>query len=157
MSQETKNQKPKTSIDFANLQHQHNLYKEEIEEAILKVARDCNFIMGSQIDELERNLEKFTGSKYAISCSSGTDALLLAMMALDIQPDDEITDAINISDTNWDIEKLKMSDKNSCIKLEIKKNQNVVSIDLQVDSAKDSTICKKIRDSGLVSKVYEVY
>ncbi len=77
-------------IDFANLQHQHNLYKEEIEEAILKVARDCNFIMGSQIDELERNLEKFTGSKYAISCSSGTDALLLAMMALDIQPDDEI-------------------------------------------------------------------
>ena len=90
MSQETKNQKPKTSIDFANLQHQHNLYKEEIEEAILKVARDCNFIMGSQIDELERNLEKFTGSKYAISCSSGTDALLLAMMALDIQPDDEI-------------------------------------------------------------------
>ena len=77
-------------IDFANLKIQHNLYKEEIEEAILKVARDCNFIMGSQIDELERNLEKFTGSKYAISCSSGTDALLLAMIALDIQPDDEI-------------------------------------------------------------------
>ncbi len=77
-------------IDFANLQHQHNLYKEEIEEAILKVARDCNFIMGSQIDELERNLEKFTGSKYAISCSSGTDALLLAMMALDIKPGDEV-------------------------------------------------------------------
>ena len=45
-------------IDFANLKIQHNLYKEEIEEAILKVARDCNFIMGSQIDELERNLEK---------------------------------------------------------------------------------------------------
>ena len=77
-------------IDFANLKIQHKLYKEEIEEAILKVARDCNFIMGSQIDELERNFEKFTGSKYAISCSSGTDALLLAMMALDIQPDDEI-------------------------------------------------------------------
>ncbi len=90
MSQETKNQKPKTSIDFANLQHQHNLYKEEIEEAILKVARDCNFIMGTQIDELERNLEKFTGAKHAISCSSGTDALLLAMMALDIKPGDEV-------------------------------------------------------------------
>ena len=70
---------------------------------------------------------------------------------------DDITDAINISDTNWDIEKLKMSDKNSCIKLEVKKNQNIVSIDVQVDSAKDSTICKKIRDSGMVSKVYEVY
>ena len=70
---------------------------------------------------------------------------------------DDIKDAINISDTNWDIEKLKMSDKNSCIELEVKKNQNIVSIDVQVDSAKDSTICKKIRDSGLVSKVYEVY
>ena len=70
---------------------------------------------------------------------------------------EDIKDAINIGDTNWDIEKLKMSDKNSCIKLEIKKNQNIVSIELQVDSAKDSTICKKIRDSGLVSKVYEVY
>lgn len=90
MSLKTKNQKLKTNIDFANLQYQHNLYKDEIEEAILKVARDCNFIMGSQIDELERSLEKFTGAKYAISCSSGTDALLLAMMALDIKPGDEV-------------------------------------------------------------------
>ena len=77
-------------IDFANLKIQHNLYKEEIEKTILKVTQDYNFIMDSQIDKLERDLEKFTGSKYAISCSSGTDALLLAMMALDIQPDDEI-------------------------------------------------------------------
>lgn len=77
-------------IDFANLRVQHEFYKEEIEEAILKVVRDCNFIMGSQVDELERNLENFTTAKYAISCSSGTDALLLAMMALDIKPDDEI-------------------------------------------------------------------
>ena len=77
-------------IDFANLQHQHNLYKDEIEEAILKVARNCNFIMGEEVAELERALETFTGAKYAISCSSGTDALLLAMMALDIKPGDEI-------------------------------------------------------------------
>ena len=90
MSQKTKNQKPKTSIDFANLQHQHNLYKEEIEEAILKVARNCNFIMGDEVQELEKSLEKFTGAKYAISCSNGTDALLLAMMALDIKPGDEV-------------------------------------------------------------------
>src|SRR5574344_1795937 len=70
---------------------------------------------------------------------------------------EDIKDAINISETNWDIDRLKMSDKISCIRLEVKKNQNVVSIELQVDSAKDTTICKKIRDSGLVSKVYEVY
>ncbi len=77
-------------IDFANLQYQHNLYKDEIEEAILKVARNCNFIMGKEVDEFERSLEKFTEAKHAISCSSGTDALLLAMMALDIKPGDEI-------------------------------------------------------------------
>ena len=77
-------------IDFANLQYQHELYKEEIEEAILKVARNCNFIMGDEVQELEKSLEKFIGSKYAISCSNGTDALLLAMMALDIKPGDEV-------------------------------------------------------------------
>ncbi|MFA7611424.1 MAG: aminotransferase class I/II-fold pyridoxal phosphate-dependent enzyme, partial [Sulfurimonas sp.] len=77
-------------IDFANLQYQHNLYKEEIEEAILKVARNCNFIMGDEVQVLEKNLEEFTGAAYAISCSNGTDALLLAMMALDIKPGDEV-------------------------------------------------------------------
>lgn len=77
-------------IDFANLQYQHELYKDEIEEAMLKVARNCNFIMGEEVEELELNLEKFTGAKYAVSCSNGTDALLLAMMALDIKPGDEV-------------------------------------------------------------------
>lgn len=77
-------------IDFANLQYQHDLYKKEIEDAILKVARNCNFIMGEEVVDLEDALQKFTDAKYAISCSSGTDALLLAMMALDIKPGDEV-------------------------------------------------------------------
>jgi UDP-2-acetamido-2-deoxy-ribo-hexuluronate aminotransferase len=77
-------------IDFANLQYQHDLYKDEIEEAILKVARSANYIMGDEVVELEKNLEKFTGAKHAISCSSGTDALLLAMMALGIGSGDEV-------------------------------------------------------------------
>ncbi|MCG3689199.1 DegT/DnrJ/EryC1/StrS family aminotransferase [Aliarcobacter butzleri] len=77
-------------IDFANLQYQHELYKDEIESAILKVARNCNFIMGNEVQELEKSLEEFTGAKYAVSCSNGTDALLLAMMALDIKPGDEV-------------------------------------------------------------------
>jgi len=80
---------PRT-IDFANLKYQHELYQDEIESAILKVARECNFIMGDEVQELERNLELFTGAKHAITCSSGTDALLLAMMAIDIKPGDEV-------------------------------------------------------------------
>lgn len=77
-------------IDFANLQHQYRLYKTELDHAIHAVLDKSNYIMGSEVTDLEGNLQTFTGAKHAISCSSGTDALLLAMMALDIRPDDEI-------------------------------------------------------------------
>ena len=77
-------------IDFAKLQYQYQLYKEELDQAIHGVLDKSNYIMGNEVNDLEENLEKFTGAKHAITCSSGTDALLLAMMALDIQPDDEI-------------------------------------------------------------------
>ena len=77
-------------IDFAKLQYQYQLYKEEIDQAIHGVLDKSNYIMGNEVKELEENLQDFTGAKYAITCSSGTDALLLAMMALDIKPDDEI-------------------------------------------------------------------
>ena len=87
----TTNHQPLTiNIDFANLQYQHQLYQNEIEEAILKVARNCNFIMGEEVSQLEKSLEEFTGAKYAITCSNGTDALLLAMMALGIKAGDEV-------------------------------------------------------------------
>ena len=78
------------NIDFAKLQDQYQLYKQEIDAAIYSVLNKSNYIMGEEIIELESSLEKFTGAKYAISCSSGTDALLLAMMALNIKPGDEI-------------------------------------------------------------------
>jgi len=77
-------------IDFANLQYQYQLYKDEIDEAIHNVLDKSNYIMGEEVNELEENLQDFSGAKYAITCSSGTDALLLAMMALDIKPGDEI-------------------------------------------------------------------
>ena len=78
------------NIDFANLQLQYQKYKADIDANIQAVLNKSNYIMGEEIHELERALEKFTGAKHAITCSSGTDALLLAMMALDIQPGDEI-------------------------------------------------------------------
>ncbi len=77
-------------IDFAKLQYQYQLYKEEIDNAIYKVLDNSNYIMGSEVKELEEKLEKFTGSKNGITCSSGTDALILSMMALDIKPNDEV-------------------------------------------------------------------
>lgn len=77
-------------IDFANLKLQYLKYKDEIDQNLQEVLNSTNFIMGRQVGELEKNLEKFSGAKYAVTCSSGTDALTLSMMAMDIQPGDEI-------------------------------------------------------------------
>jgi UDP-2-acetamido-2-deoxy-ribo-hexuluronate aminotransferase len=78
------------NIDFANLQLQYQTYKADIDNNIFKVLNNSNYIMGNEIHELEGALEKFTDVKHAIVCSSGTDALLLSMMAIGIQPGDEI-------------------------------------------------------------------
>ena len=77
-------------IPFIDLKTQYETYKEDINKEVLEVLSSTQFIMGPQVTKLEENLAKFTGAKYALACSSGTDALLLALMAIDIQPDDEI-------------------------------------------------------------------
>ena len=77
-------------IDFANLQLQYQTYKDKIDSNIHKILNKSNYILGEEVDILEQELQIFTEAKYAISCSSGTDALLLALMAIDIQPGDEI-------------------------------------------------------------------
>ena len=77
-------------IDFANLQLQYQAYKKEIDANIQNVLNKSNYILGEEVKTLEQELQKFTGAKYAITCSSGTDALLLALMAIDIQPGDEV-------------------------------------------------------------------
>ena len=77
-------------IDFANLQLQYQAYKDKIDANIQAVLNKSNYILGEEVQILEQELQKFTGAKYAITCSSGTDALLLALMAIDIQPGDEV-------------------------------------------------------------------
>lgn len=77
-------------IDFANLQHQYQLYKADIDANIQAVLNKSNYIMGEEVQQLEAELQNLTNTRHAITCSNGTDALLLAMMAMDIQPGDEI-------------------------------------------------------------------
>ena len=84
-----RNQKPET-IDFANLRKQYFRYQSEFEKEMDTVLNQASYIMGDAVRELERGLEAFTGAAHAIGCSSGTDALLLAMMALEIGPGDEV-------------------------------------------------------------------
>lgn len=91
LSQYTNNQYTNPpSIDFANLKKQYFLYQNEFEKEIDKVLNSARYIMGDPIKDLEENLANFTGAKYAISCGSGTDALILALMAIDIKPGDEV-------------------------------------------------------------------
>ncbi len=66
------------------------ILKEEIKFRISKVIDKNQFICGTEVEEIEEVLKNFTNSKYCISASSGTDALLIALMALDIKSGDEI-------------------------------------------------------------------
>ncbi len=64
--------------------------REEINKRISKVLDEGNFIQGPEVLELESSLKNFTGSEFCISTSNGTDALLIALMAIGIKPGDEI-------------------------------------------------------------------
>lgn len=77
-------------IPFIDLQSQYQSYKSEIDLAIQEVLDSSQYIMGPKVAEFEKNLSQFTGAKHAIGCSSGTDALLVALMAINIKPGDEI-------------------------------------------------------------------
>lgn len=77
-------------IDFANLQIQYQTYKSQIDHNIQNILNKSNYILGEEVRILEQELQNFAGAKYAITCSSGTDALLLALMAIEIQPGDEV-------------------------------------------------------------------
>ena len=77
-------------IDFAKLTYQYNRYKEEIDSAIEAVLRRGDYILGKEVGLLEQELASFVDARDAITCASGTDALLLAMLALDIRPGDEV-------------------------------------------------------------------
>ena len=77
-------------MQFNDLNRQYRQYKTEIDKAIQQVIDSSAFINGTEISLLEDELSAFCGSKHSLACSSGTDALLLALMALEVQPDDEI-------------------------------------------------------------------
>ena len=77
-------------MEFIDLKKQYQLYKEEIDAAIHRVLDHGCYIMGPEIKELEEKLGRYIGVKHAISVSSGTDSLFLALMALGVGPGDEV-------------------------------------------------------------------
>lgn len=78
------------TIPFIDLKAQYQALKTPIQKRIDTVLEHGQFIMGPEVEELEDKLNEFTGTKHALACSSGTDAAVIAMMALGIGPDDEV-------------------------------------------------------------------
>ncbi|MGZ3722083.1 MAG: DegT/DnrJ/EryC1/StrS family aminotransferase [Bdellovibrionales bacterium] len=78
------------TIPFIDLKAQYQALRNPIQERIQKVLEHGQFIMGPEVDELEKALAKFSGAKHALACASGTDAAVMAMMALGLGPGDEV-------------------------------------------------------------------
>ncbi|MEN6619047.1 MAG: DegT/DnrJ/EryC1/StrS family aminotransferase [Rikenellaceae bacterium] len=78
------------AIPMLDLKGQYKKIKVEIDSAIQQVLDNTNFINGREVAEFEINLGYYLNSKYVISCANGTDALQIAMMALELKPGDEV-------------------------------------------------------------------
>jgi dTDP-4-amino-4,6-dideoxygalactose transaminase len=78
------------NIQMIDLQSQYKRLKKEIDAAIQEVIDSSSFINGPQVKAFCTHLEEYMNALYIIPCGNGTDALLLALRALDIQPEDEV-------------------------------------------------------------------
>lgn len=78
------------SIPFVDLARQRDRIRQGVDAAIGKVLDHGQFIMGPEVSELERQLAQFCGARHAIACGSGTDALVLALMAKGLRPGDAV-------------------------------------------------------------------
>lgn len=78
------------SIPFTDLQAQYRALQPQIQERIHHVLEHGQYIMGPEVNELEGKLSAYTGAKHCITVASGTEALLISLMALGIGPGDEV-------------------------------------------------------------------
>lgn len=78
------------TIPFIDLKPQYLSLKTKIDQRIQAVLDHGQFILGPEVEECEKRLAEFIGAKHAITCASGTDALMMALMALRLKPGDEI-------------------------------------------------------------------
>lgn len=78
------------NVPLLDLQAQYRTLQPELEEAMLRVARSQACILGKEVEHLERTLATYCDAKFAVGVSSGTDAILMAMMVLDLKPGDEV-------------------------------------------------------------------
>ncbi len=78
------------SIQMVDLKEQYKKIKNEVDKAVLNVLESTAFINGPQVQSFSNALANYSGSKHVIPCANGTDALQIAMMALGLEPGDEV-------------------------------------------------------------------
>ena len=80
-------------MDFIDLKTQYRRIKPSVDARIARVLEHGQYVMGPEVTELEQVLARYCGTKHCVAVSSGTDALLIALMALDVAPGDEVITA----------------------------------------------------------------
>lgn len=78
------------NIQMVDLKGQYEAIQNEIDSAVIDTIRSGAFINGPRVNSFKENLQNYLGAKYVIPCANGTDALQIAMMALGLQPGDEV-------------------------------------------------------------------
>jgi UDP-2-acetamido-2-deoxy-ribo-hexuluronate aminotransferase len=77
-------------MEFIDLKAQYRALKRDIDARIQRVLDHGQYILGPEVRELEEKLAAYTGARHCVTVASGTEALLIALMALDIKPGDEV-------------------------------------------------------------------
>lgn len=77
-------------VPLLDLKPQYKSLKKEIDETLIRIAESQYFILGPEVDKMEKAFNEYLGCKHSVGVSSGTDALLIALMAIDIKPGDEV-------------------------------------------------------------------
>src|SRR3954453_14486269 len=78
------------SIPALNLRAQYQAIRDEIEPVVRRILESQMFVLGPEVSALEAEIAEYCGSMHGIGCASGSDALLLPLLALDIGPGDEV-------------------------------------------------------------------
>src|SRR5258708_1983932 len=77
-------------IGPADLSAQHLALADDIEREVLRVLRSGSYVLGAEVAAFEAELARVLGASHVVACASGSDALLLALLALELRPGDEV-------------------------------------------------------------------